>query len=295
MHLSRVSPPVFLFRSPLSGLTRADSILAYETASLVVFLISKRTTLTFCDQTEAHWPVVEAIQGCVNDLCVWAMGIQYVESAVELLGGTLKGPPYDASYPQIDMIFFCHSDVLSEHLAQSCDVKQGVLPPQAALPEFSSHFGIPPEYRHSKPDLHGPPFGYPASSGSHHISAFHARPPPVPRLIPTQQEPYRPYNHRSHPILERPVTFQMKGFPELGVRVYDCDLQFLEGRKETPLSKLAYRSISMRLNWPGYESFMGRIRVCDPEPTPKDLLLEDLGRIIEKFFARATLMLGTRI
>jgi hypothetical protein len=95
----------------------------------------------------------------------------------------------------------------------------------------------------------------------------------------------------------------MMGSQELGVQVFGCRREFLEGREETPLFSREYRMISVRLNvslllillpffnsryfqWPGHEPFTGRIKVHDPVTgyrVTKGLLLKELARIIEKF------------
>ncbi|KAE9389264.1 hypothetical protein BT96DRAFT_1003410 [Gymnopus androsaceus JB14] len=102
----------------------------------------------------------------------------------------------------------------------------------------------------------------------------------VPHLILVPQKVYR---NQSYHIREPSVTFRTKGSSELGVQIFD--ISHVEGKRETPLPELVYRSLNVRINWPGYEPSVGRIKLCEDKPT-RIFLLSELARILRDFFRR---------
>lgn len=65
----------------------------------------------------------------------------------------------------------------------------------------------------------------------------------VPHLILVPQKVYR---NQSYHIREPSVTFRTKGSSELGVQIFD--ISHVEGKRETPLPELVYRSLNVRIN-----------------------------------------------
>ncbi|ESK87252.1 peroxysomal citrate synthase [Moniliophthora roreri MCA 2997] len=83
-----------------------------------------------------------------------------------------------------------------------------------------------------------------------------------------------------------PISFQVKGFPELGVRMSailgEPDLPLVGG--EDKVFKDGYKEIRMRLLWPGYSCFPfeRRIKTCDSQLLRSHLLLA-LAKAIMSF------------
>ncbi|KAE9401724.1 hypothetical protein BT96DRAFT_991886 [Gymnopus androsaceus JB14] len=144
---------------------------------------------------------------------------------------------------------------------------QSPLPP-LALYRYPDYLNFAPEHKHLQCHSTG------ACSISTTVYAT------VPRLV---QVPQKVYCNQAFHSRERSVAFQVKGSSDLGVQIFDISHVVVEGKRETPLSSVVYRSLNVRINWPGYEDYLGRIKICEGEPTTRIALLCELARIIQDF------------
>ncbi|KAF9065513.1 hypothetical protein BDP27DRAFT_1366405 [Rhodocollybia butyracea] len=165
-----------------------------------------------------------------------------------------------------------------------------VLPSQEPL--WPGYLIFAPEFQHlqaKQPDVTSPTSTYASSSSRSIAATAYTQPPrPIPHPSRVLRNIVRPQPLHS---VERPVSFRAVGSSERGVQVFDLNI---EPKSDTPLRELRDRTIyvhivshmdSQYFQWPGYESFKGRInlRPQSGEAT-RIYILGEIGRIIEKFF-----------